>query len=162
MGWVDAVLLGILVFSILIGLVRGLVFELMSLLGWVVAYFSAHWLAASVAPHLPIGEPGSGVNEVAAFVATFIAALMLWTLASRLVRLLVRATPLSLVDRLLGALFGLLRGALALLVAATLVSMTPLNQSEAWQASAAVPWLQSAVGGLKPLLPSQISKHLPA
>ncbi|MEY4564228.1 MAG: hypothetical protein RLZZ618_3505 [Pseudomonadota bacterium] len=162
MGWVDAVLCGILAFSVVVGIFRGLVFELMSLAGWVVAYFAAVWLAPQVQPHMPVGEPGSAVNHLAAFLAAFFAVLITWTILSRLVKLLLHATPLSLIDRLLGAVFGVLRGALVLLVVATVVSMTPFYTSPSWRASAAAPWLQSALATLKPMLPPQFSKRLPA
>lgn len=162
MGWLDAVLLGILLLSVVIGLVRGLVFELMSLVGWVVAYFVAHWFSADVARQLPLGEPGSAVNSVSAFILTFIAALLVWAIASRVIRMIIHATPLSVVDRVLGGVFGGLRGMLVLLLLVTLIGMTPWSTSPAWRESATVPWLQAAVVGLKPLLPSSLSKHLPA
>ncbi len=110
-GWIDWLLLAALVLSMLVGLWRGFVLEVLALAGWVVAYFAAHWLAPMWAPHLPIGAAGSNLNFVAAFAITFIAVLVLWGLASRLVRLLINATPLRGVDRVLGALFGVVRGA---------------------------------------------------
>lgn len=162
MAWVDLALLAIMAVSVVIGLVRGFVFEVMSWAGWVVAYFAAHWFSDLLAPQLPIGLPGSSVNQVAAFVLTFIAALLIWAVVSRVIRMLVHATPLSVVDRLLGALFGALRGLLVLLVLATVVSVTPWAKSSAWQASVAAPWLHAALAGLKPVLPDSFSKHLPA
>jgi len=162
MVWVDMALLAVLLVSVAIGVARGLVFELMSLVGWVVAYFAAHWLAADVAPHLPIGEPGSRANIASAFGVTFVVALLVWAVGSRIVRLIIHATPLSLVDRGLGAVFGGVRGVVVLLVLVTLVSMTPVAQSPEWRESAGVPWLQAAVTGLKPMLPAPISKFLPA
>jgi len=162
MAWVDWALLAVLLVSVVIGLARGFVFEVMSLVGWVVAYFAAHWFSADVAVHLPVGSPGSPANTVSAFVLTFVAALLAWAIGSRVVRLIIHATPLSVVDRLLGAVFGGVRGALALLVIVTVVGMTPASRSPAWQASIGVPWLQAAVTGLKPMLPAPISKHLPA
>jgi membrane protein required for colicin V production len=162
MGWVDGVLLAVLVLSVAMGVVRGLVFELMSLVGWLVAYVAATWLAPVAAPHLPIGQAGSALNHAAAFAATFIAALLVWAVLSRVLRLLIHATPLSLIDRLLGAVFGGLRGVLLLLALAMVVSMTPLASAQAWQAAVAVPWLTGTLAVLKPLLPSQISQHLPA
>ena len=162
MVWVDMALLAVLLVSIAIGVARGLVFELMSLVGWVVAYFVAHWFAPDVAPHLPIGEPGSRANIAAAFALTFIVALLAWALGSRIVRLIIHATPLSIVDRGLGAVFGGVRGVVVLLVLVTLVSMTPVANSPEWRGSTAVPWLQAAVTGLKPMLPAPISKFLPA
>jgi membrane protein required for colicin V production len=102
LGWVDAVLLGILLVSALVGVVRGLVFEMLSLAGWLVAYFAAQWFSPMLAPHLPVGQPASALNHGAAFACAFIGALIVWGLVSRLVRMLVRASPLSLPDRLLG------------------------------------------------------------
>ena len=161
-SWVDAVMLGLLLLSVIIGLVRGFVFELLSLVGWVAAYFAAQWFAPMLAPYLPVGAPGSALNHGAAFAGAFIAALIVWGLAARLVRLLVRATPLSLIDRFLGAGFGLARGVVVLLALATVVGLTPLNKSQAWQRSQAAAGLNSVLQGLKPVLPSDVSRHLPA
>ena len=162
MGWVDAVMLGVLTLSVIVGLVRGLVFEMLSAVGWIAAYFAAQWLAPVVAPYLPVGEPGSGLNQGAAFACAFIAALIVWGLAARLLRMLIRATPLSLLDRLLGAGFGLARGMIVLLALATVVGLTPLMKSAAWQQSLGAVWLHSVLRGLKPVLPPGVSKHLPA
>ena len=162
MQWVDLVLAGILALSVIGGLVRGFVFEVLSLLGWFAAYFAAQWLAPDVAPHIPVGKPGSGINHAAAFAAVFIAALLVWALSSRLLRLLIHATPLSVPDRLLGAVFGLLRGLVLLLAAATVISLTPLVKSPTWQASQGAQWLQVALAALRPVLPPQLLKHLPA
>ena len=160
-GWVDAVLAAVLVLSMVVGLVRGLVFEMLSVVGWFAAYFAAQWFTPVVALHIPVGEAGSSLNHGAAFACTFIAALILWGLVARLLRMVIRATPLSLLDRLLGAGFGLVRGMILLLALATVVGLTPLMKSVAWQQSAGAVWLQSALRGLKPVLPPEISRHLP-
>src|SRR6185436_2710875 len=102
MAWIDVVLLGVLCISVVIGMMRGLVFELLSLLGWFVAYLAAQWMTPEVAPDLPIGKPGSGINHAAGFAATFVAALLLWAILSRLLKFLIHATLLSLPDRALG------------------------------------------------------------
>ncbi len=162
MQWVDLAMLGVLAISVVVGLVRGFVFEVLSLVGWFVAYLVARWFAADAAPHIPVGAPGSAVNHAVAFAGLFIAALILWALASRLLRFLIHATPLSFPDRLLGAAFGLLRGLVLLLAAATVITYTPLATAPAWKASRGAQWLQSALDGLRPLLPSQISTRLPA
>ena len=160
--WVDLAMLAWLALSMLIGLARGLVFETFSLIGWGVAYFAAHWAVPMLAPHLKVGEPGSELNHAAAFGCAFVVVLVTWSLATRLVRLLVRATPLNLPDRLLGAGFGAVRGLLVLLAVATVVGFTPIVGSLAWQHSKGAAWLNVALHGLKPLLPSEISQHLPA
>lgn len=162
LGWVDWTLLAVLGLSVVVGLWRGLVFELMSLVGWVVAYVAAQLYSAQVAPHLPIGLPGSALNLGAGFALTFIGVLIGWTLLARLVRLLVHATPLTLIDRSLGAAFGLLRGAVLLLAAATIVALTPAAQSQPWQDSQGANWLRVALQGIKPVLPAEVARHLPA
>jgi membrane protein required for colicin V production len=161
MQWVDIAMLGILAISVVVGLVRGFVFEVLSLAGWVVAYFVARWFAADVAVHIPLGKPGSPVNHAVGFVVLFIAALLLWALLSRLLRFLIHATPLSIPDRALGACFGVLRGLVLLMAAATVIAVTPLAKTPAWQASQGAQWLRGALDGLRPLLPSQLSNHLP-
>jgi membrane protein required for colicin V production len=162
LGWVDVALLAVLLVSALVGVVRGVVFELLSLAGWLVAYFAAQWFTPMLAVHLPVGQPGSALNHGASFACAFIAALIVWGLLARLVRMLIRATPLSAVDRLLGAGFGLARGAIVLLAVATVVGLTPLAKSVAWQHSHGAPWLQAGLRGLKPVLPAEVSQHLPA
>jgi len=162
LGWVDWTLLALLAVSVLVGLWRGLVFELMSLVGWVVAYVAAQWYGPQVAAHLPIGLPGSATNLGAGFALTFIGVLVGWTLLARLVRLLVHATPLTLIDRSLGAAFGLVRGGVLLLALATVVAFTPAAQSQPWQDSQGAAWLRVALQGIKPALPADVARHLPA
>ena len=158
LSWLDWTLLAVLAFSVVVGLVRGFVFECLSLAGWVVAWFAAQWGAPQLAPQLPVGAPGTALNLGAAFALTFVAALIVWTLLSRLVRLLVHATPLSLPDRLLGAVFGLLRGGVLLLAVATVVALTPASQSTAWRTSQGARWLGVALASLKPLLPEPVAR----
>lgn len=162
LGWVDWALLAVLLLSLAVGLWRGLVFEVLSLLGWVAAFIAAQAFAPQAAAYMPLGGPGSPLNLAATFVALFVVALIAWTLAARLIRLLINATPLRLIDRVLGAGFGLLRGLLVLLVVTTVVTMTPAARSGAWRASEAAPWLTAMLHGLKPMLPQQLVQHLPA
>lgn len=161
-GWVDWALLAVLVLSAAVGLSRGLVFEVLSLAGWVAAYVVTQLFAPDLAVHLPIGVPGSALNHAAAVAVTFVLALIVWSLLSRVLRMLIHATPLQVIDRVLGAGFGLLRGAVLLLVVATVVSMTPAGRSPAWQHSQGATWLGVALQGLRPVLPDSLAQHLPA
>jgi membrane protein required for colicin V production len=158
--WVDWMFLGILLLSIVVGLLRGLVFEVLSLLGWLVAYVAAQWLAPAVAPHLPIGKAGSALNHAAAFASTFIAALIVCSLLARLLRAVIRATPLSPVDRALGATFGVVRALVLMLAITTVVMLTSLAQSQTWRASHGAAWLNDALRGIRPVLPASIGEHL--
>ena len=110
LSWIDLAFAGLLLISVAVGLWRGLVFEVMSLAGWVVAYFAAPPLAPVVEGLLPEGRFGPSAVHVVALVIAFVAVLIIWSLASRLVKTLIHATPLSVLDRLGGAGFGALRG----------------------------------------------------
>ena len=162
LSWIDWALIAVLVLSVIAGVLRGFVFEVMALAGWIVAWLAAQWFAADVAPWLPLGEPGSSLNHAAAFAACFVAGIVAWTLLAQLVRMLVHATPLSFADRALGAGFGLLRGAVLLLAVATVVALTPAATSHGWRTSLGAMWLNTAMHGLKPVLPEQVAKLLPA
>ncbi len=162
LGWIDWSLLAVLLLSLVLGLWRGFVLEVLALLGWVVAYLSAQWLAPVWAPHIPIGEPRSALNHAAAFALAFLAVMIAWGLVSRVVCLLVNATPLRGADRVLGAAFGLVRGLVLLLVLATVVALTPAATSPQWHASQGAQWLAVALQELKPLLPPDLAHLLPA
>lgn len=160
LGWVDWTLLVVLLVSVVVGLVRGFVFECLSLAGWVVAWFAAQWASPQLAPFLPVGTPGSALNLAAALALCFVLALLIWSLLAKLVRMLIHATPLSIPDRLLGAAFGALRGGVLLLAVCSLVALTPAAQSEAWRASRGARGLSLTLKALKPWLPEPVARLL--
>ncbi|HEY2558408.1 MAG TPA: CvpA family protein [Caldimonas sp.] len=152
LGWIDIAMLAVIVLSALAGAVRGLTFEILSLLGWVAAWFAGLWLGPLLAPHLPIATPGSPLNNIAAFAAAFLIVLILSGLAARAISALVGKTLLRPLDRLLGAVFGILRGLLVLLAVAIVVSFTPLASSTAWRESYGAVWLNTILHELVPLV----------
>jgi membrane protein required for colicin V production len=158
-GWVDWALLALVGLSVLIGLIRGLVFEVLSAAGWLVAYFAAQWFTPQWATYvpfsIPIGAAGSALNHAATFGVTFIACLVVWGIASKIVRLLIRAVPgISAADRLMGGVFGLVRAMVLMLAIATVIGLTPLAKSAAWQQSRVAVWTQDLLVGLKGVLPA--------
>ena len=156
----DWVLLTVLVLSLLLGAWRGLVFEVLSVLGWVAAFFAAQWLAPWVADLLPLSTLSAAMKFGVAFVLTFIASVFAAGLLASLMRKLVSAAGLRPADRLLGALFGVLRGMVLLLAVTVAVNMTPFKGSDWWQASRGALVLTSALNALKPLLPVQFSRFV--
>ena len=162
LSWIDWLLLAVLAASVVVGFVRGLVYECLALAGWVAAWFAAQWAAPQLAPQLPLAAPGSAMRLGAAFALAFLLAIVAWGLLARLVRLLVHATPLSLLDRMLGSGFGIFRGLVLLLAVATVVAFTPAAQSEPWRGSQGAQMLGLALQSLKPLLPEPAARLLPA
>jgi membrane protein required for colicin V production len=162
LGWVDWAFLALLLLSMVIGVVRGLLYEVMSLLGWVVAYVAAQAFGVAAAPALPVGTPGSALNLAAGFLLVFIAVLLCWWALSWLLSRLIKASPLQALDRLLGMLFGLLRGGLVALAIGSVVALTPLDRAPAWRDSHSAAACSAVLAGLKPLLPEPIIRHLRA
>jgi membrane protein required for colicin V production len=158
---VDAAMLAVLLVSVLVGLARGVAHELMGLAGWVAAYFAGAWLAPLIAPFMPVGAPGSALNHSAAVLVCFMGLLVVWTLLAPLLRRSIAVGPLSILDRLLGAVFGALRCGVLLLLVATVVTLTPAAQWAPWQASGAAPVLVAVVKGVKMLLPPEVARWLP-
>lgn len=134
----DAVMLVLLLVSVAVGLWRGLVFELLSLTGWVLACWLAWRHAQDVVAWLPGSLQSPWLRHLAAMALVFLGVLLATALAARLLRALIAATPLSLLDRSLGAVFGLARGLLLLTILVTLGSLTPAAASAPWRESQGV------------------------
>lgn len=166
LGAVDLTMLAVLAISAAVGLWRGFIFEAASLLGWVVAYFGAQRWSPALTAHatlegwVPQAWAGS-VGAAASFALVFLGVMLVWMLGARLVRRLVQATPLALPDRLVGGVFGLLRGVVVLLVVVTVVAWTPLQSQDAWQASQGRAWLERVIEGLRPFWPDAAQRWLP-
>jgi len=157
---VDWILLGVLVFSMLLGAWRGLVYEVLSVLGWVVSFFVAQWFAPELATRLPVQSAADPVRYAAAFVLIFIASVFAAGLLAFLLKKLVAAVGLAPVDRLLGAAFGVLRGVILLLAATVVIDMTALKSSDWWRESKGAPVLAATLKAIKPVLPEQFAKYL--
>ena len=116
MGAVDWIFLAVVLGSLLLGAWRGLVYELLSLVGWLVAFVAARYGAETMGGWLPMGSSDLSLRYAAGFVVTFIAVAFVWGLVSSLAKRLIDGVGLRPVDRTLGAVFGLLRGGLLLVV----------------------------------------------
>ena len=158
----DWVCLAVLLISLLVGAWRGLVVEVLSLLAWIAAFVLAQWFAPQVAAHLPMAGAGEPVRFAASFVLIFIATLLAGALLGFVLSKLLSVAGLGLVNRLLGALFGLLRAVLLILAATVVVGMTPWKTAPLWQASVGARWATVSLGFLKPVLPQAFGKYLPS
>ena len=161
MAALDWMVLAVLCASLLLGAVRGLVFEVLSVLGWIAAFVAAQWFAADVAGRLPMGQASASIRFAAGFVLVFIAAAFAAGLLAKLVKTLVQAVGLRPVDRVLGAVFGLLRGVILVLIGAAVVHMTGLHQGAWWQESRSAGVLTDALHTARPLLPDAFVQFLP-
>ncbi len=160
MTTLDWVLGGVLIFSLLLGAWRGLVYEVLSVLGWAAAFYVAQWYAPLAATRLPLQSASEPVRFAVAFVLVFIVAVFVAGLLAFLLKRLVEAIGLRPVDRTLGAAFGVLRGVILLLAATVVMDMTALKSSSWWQESRGASALTATLQSLKPVLPVQFARYL--
>jgi membrane protein required for colicin V production len=161
MNGADWAIVGVLGLSSLLSLLRGLITELWSLATWVLAVWLAavgcvwlgqQWFAALEPPWLELGL---------GFVVILIAVVSAGSLLGWWVRRLLRAGGLADTDRALGAIFGLLRGALVVVVAVWLGQQAELDEEPWWRESRLLPGFERAASILAHWLPPE-SWPLPA
>jgi len=131
--WIDAVFLAVLALSMLAGFVRGFVREALGLAAWVVALMVARVLAEPVAELMSGFIDSFDARLVLAFILVIFAIILLCGIVIRLVHAAIEWVGMGLLNRVAGAAFGVARGAVILLIATVLITLTPLAELQAWQ-----------------------------
>ena len=126
----DYAVIGIMLISLLLGLWRGFVYEVLSLTGWPLAFVLSKLYAGEVEKMLPITQ--EEVRVVLAYALVFITALLVWGMLAWLISRLFKAVGLGGMDSVLGGLFGLLRGALVIVVMAWLAGLSSIPEQPFW------------------------------
>lgn len=160
MTWLDYAVVGVFAASLVVGAWRGLVREVLSLLGWLIAFLAANLLAGPLGSVMPQAIPSPELRIAAAYVAVFVGSLMATALVGLLLSKIMKAAGLGGVDRMLGGIFGAARGLLIVLAAALLAGLTSAPQQPYWRDSATGPLLTRAAQAMKPLLPQTFADRL--
>ena len=158
----DFALLGILGGSILLGVMRGLIKELLSLVAFGLAFIAAIWWGPSLAGVTLLNWVKHdylrlGISYAGLFVATLLAVGLL----NMAMAAMIKSTGLSPADRGLGAAFGLLRGALLVLVLVIIAGYTPLPEEPWWSNAMFSDQVVGLVQQLKSRLPEPLNQWLP-
>ena len=157
----DWIFAAVLLFSMLLGAWRGLVYEVLSVTSWVAAFIVAQWLAPDAAALLPVDRAPEAGRYAVGFVVVFIGVVFTGALLAWLTKKLVDSVGLRPVDRTLGAAFGLIRGAVLLLALAVVINMSPARRANWWMESKGAEVSMATLKGLKPVLPEQFGQYLP-
>lgn len=161
MPTLDWIFLAVLLASLALGAWRGLVYEVLSVVAWIAAFVLAQWFGPDVAQQLPMAGATEMMRYAAGFVLVFVGAVFAASLLAWLMKKLVESVGLRPVDRVLGAVFGLVRGVVLLLAATVVMHMTPFKSSAWWQESTGSATSTGVLQGLKPMLPQEFGKYLP-
>ena len=160
MNWLDYSIIGVLLLSMVWSALRGVVREIVSLGGWIIAFLAANLFAGPLAAHLPQAIPGDALRALAAFLAIFVFALICSALVGLLMSKLVSAVGLGPIDKGLGALFGVARGVLLVMAAVLVAGLTSAPRQAWWKDSMSGEPLKRAALALKPWLPDSFAQRL--
>jgi len=139
MTQVDNLILAVIAISSAFGVRRGFIKEIMSLLSWIAALLVSRVYSVSLASILENLIDNPSVRYVIAFSVLFVIIIMLGTLLNHLISKLLVVTGLKTIDRLLGAVFGVARGTVIVLVFLFVLNVF-VSESEWWQQSTLIPY----------------------
>ncbi|MGA8049169.1 MAG: CvpA family protein [Burkholderiales bacterium] len=160
MTWLDYAVVGVMGVSVAWGIWRGLVREVISVAGWVLAFLAANLLGGPLGEALPASIPSPQLRVLLAFIGVFVVTLMVTTLAGLFLAKLIKSVGLEGLDRVLGSLFGVARGLLIVFVLALLAGLTALPRQPVWRESVVGTPLARTVQALKPWLPASFAARL--
>jgi membrane protein required for colicin V production len=160
MEYADFVVLGIIAISILVGAIRGFIKEAFSLAVWAAAFLVAFQYSGTLALELESHIELPSARTALAFSGLFLLVLLIGGLLTFLIGKLVEKTGLSGTDRLLGGVFGGVRG-LVLVIALMLVAgLTPVPQDPWWQNSRSIQSLLPLAEWSAQFLPDYILEYM--
>ena len=159
MTWFDYAVIAVVVLSVLLAVFRGAVREIAALAGWAAALILSGLFAQELAQWLP-ASLSTMLRAVIAYLVIFLGVLLLSGLSGLLLAKLFRAAGLGLTDRVVGAVFGLVRGVLFVFVGVMLAGLTSLPKEPFWREAALSGPIETAVLAAKPALPKDLAQRI--
>ena len=156
----DLVAIGIIGLSTIFAFWRGLIRAVMSLVALVAAVVAGIQFSPSVADMLPVMSSSPTSRYLAAFALIFVVVILIGGVLGWALSRAIRAIGLGFVDRLLGAVFGVARGVLIVVIVVLLAGLTTLPRQEWWQNALFAPPLVIAALSLRPWLPQALAQRL--
>ncbi|MDO4696596.1 MAG: CvpA family protein [Neisseria sp.] len=157
----DMLVLGVLVLSAAVSLMRGLIAELLSLASWLTALVSARMFAVPFAEAAFPSVRPEALSVAAGFVLLFVAVWLVMKLLRSFLSAAADSAGLGGINRLLGCLFGLAKGVLLVTVAVSLCAFTDLPKTADWQLSLTAPYFEKLAWSAVPYLPEYWADKLP-
>lgn len=157
----DYIILVIVALSVFLGWWRGLVYEILSLLSWITAYFVAKSWVTEFVPYMPSVLESETLRIAASFVFVFIATLILCGIAAWALYKLIKSFGLDWrTDGVAGAIFGFFRGLMVVLLLVLMAGLTKLPQTSFWRDAFLSKPLQNVALLVKELLPADMAKRV--
>jgi len=155
----DFIVLGIIVISVIISLMRGFVKEALSLAGWLVSLWVAMSFSSGMAELFGSSISDPTLRLLVAFICLFILSLVVAAIINFFAAQFVQRAGLTGVDRTIGSVFGFLRGILLVTIVVMLLGLTTLPKESWWDESFFMFRFEVIATWLKDLLPSDIARY---
>mgnify|MGYP002725656356 CR=1 FL=1 len=159
LNWTDLVVMGIIVISTGISLLRGFFKEAISLATWIVAFWVALRFSADQTHLLESVIDTPSIRAGVSFATLFLVTLILGSMINRAMQRLIDFSGFGGMDHLLGMLFGAARGILIVSLLVLLAGLTPLPQDSWWHESLLLPHFQEIAGWLREQLPDHLRSY---
>jgi membrane protein required for colicin V production len=156
----DFVVMLVLLLSMLMGWWRGLVYEAITLLSWIVGYIAASRFSGEVMRYLPEALGNTAVRSAVAFALIFALVLILGSVLAWMLSRAVSVLGLGLLDGALGSLFGIVRGMAVCVILVLLAGMTDLPQTEVWKKAMASRELVQVAKQVQVMLPRELAEKI--
>jgi membrane protein required for colicin V production len=156
----DYAMLAILAASLLLGMWRGFVGEVLAVAAWIAAFLVARKVAPGLEGWFSRFTHEAAIQYVAAFAAVFVAVLLIFAIARWAAAKLLRAAGMSWADRMLGTIFGGARAVFIALILVLLGGLTNLPRQPWWRESLTALPLETAVIAAKPMMPAALAQRI--
>ena len=160
MLWVDYLVIAIVLVSAIIGLFRGFLREIISVVVLVVAFWASFQFAHWISDNWLVGVVKTPTLRLgAAYVGIFVVIMLVGAIINFLVGRLMSSSGLVGTDRVIGMGFGVVRGLVVVILLILLAALTPAPQDPWWKASPSIQLLEPYAIWVKGLLPPDTAKN---
>ncbi|MDP2152578.1 MAG: CvpA family protein [Methylotenera sp.] len=156
----DYIVLIIIGLSVILSVMRGMIREVLAIVGLVAAFYVGITYTNQLLPMMPIDIPNDALRVLAAFLVLFLATLLLATLLGIALSAIFKKAGLGWLNRFLGALFGLARGLLIVCVIVFLAGLTDIPKDSRWRNAMFSAPIEALVLSSLLWVPQSIAKHV--
>ena len=160
MIWIDYAIVVLICISSIIGLFRGFIKEVFSLLLWIAAIWVGLNFSREFSTFLEAIISYPSARIATAFALLFFTTLILGSLISYLLGALIEKTGLTGSDRFAGMIFGVARGMVVVSLVIMMAGLTPLPEDPWWKESSLIPPFQSLAVWLRDHIPSGVAGYV--
>jgi|TARA_B110000444_G_scaffold258342_1_gene298996 membrane protein required for colicin V production len=156
---IDYCIIAVVFLSIFFGCFRGFIRELLSLIGWVLAFYTANFFTDSFYQLIPFNLDDS-IKYIAGYFIIFISVLIIASMIIKLINKFIKSVGLGFSNFILGGFFGFTRGVLVVFVMIFLLEKTSFALNPAWENSSYIVIIKNTIENTLPYLPEEWFKDV--